>query len=542
MRLLEGLSLTGLVLGTLFFVASLAPSLLPRSFALQGVLSGCSFAAGYGVGAFLAWLWRYLELPVAAPPHLAALKRIGLAACALAAAISLWRASTFQDSVRVLMDLPPVESARPVEVAAIAVMVFIVILVIARLFVALLGAVAGRLGRLIPRRIANVLGAAIAVLVFWMAIDGLLFKGALRVADASFQRFDALIEPDVEKPADPGRTGSLASLVSWQSLGRAGRQFVGSTPSGEDIAALAGGAAMEPIRVYVGLNSAETVEERAALALDEMRRVGAFDRSILVLATPTGTGWIDNAAIEPLEVLHRGDVATVGLQYSYLTSWLSLLFEPAYGSESARALFRVVYDHWTRLPKEDRPRLYLYGLSLGALNSDLSADLYDVLADPFHGAFWVGAPFSTPTWRNATDGREPGSPAWLPRFRDGAVVRFANQDGLADRDSPWGPLRIVFLQYASDPVTFFRPDAFYRVPPWMDRQRGPDVSGALRWFPIVTLLQLGLDMTLATTTPMGFGHVYAPEHHVDPWVAVTQPPGWSDDDLERLKAHYAARE
>src|SRR5690606_10554911 len=135
MRLLEGLSLTGLVLGTLFFVASLAPSLLPRSFALQGVLSGCSFAAGYGVGAFLAWLWRYLELPVAAPPHLAVLKRIGLAACALAAAVFLWRASTFQDSVRVLMDLPPVESARPVEVAAIAVMVFIVILVIARLFV-----------------------------------------------------------------------------------------------------------------------------------------------------------------------------------------------------------------------------------------------------------------------------------------------------------------------------------------------------------------------------------------------------------------------
>ena len=122
------------------------------------------------------------------------------------------------------------------------------------------------------------------------------------------------------------------------------------------------------------------------------------------------------------------------------------------------------------------------------------------------------------------------------------MVRFANQDGLADRDSPWGPLRIVFLQYASDPVTFFRPDAFYRVPPWMDRQRGPDVSGALRWFPIVTLLQLGLDMTLATTTPMGFGHVYAPEHHVDPWVAVTQPPGWSDENLERLKAHYAARE
>ena len=540
MRLLHGLSLAGLVLGTLFFTASLAPSLLPRGFALQGVLSGCSFAAGYGVGVFLTWLWRYLELPVVPEPRLSAMKSLGLAACALAAAFSLWRASNFQDSVRVLMDLPPVERARPAEVAAIAALAFAAILVVARLFVAILGAVAGRLGRRIPRRIANAARAAIAILVFWTAIDGLLFKGALRVVDASFQRFDALIEPDVEKPADPGRTGSLASLVSWQSLGRAGRQFVGSTPSAAHIRALAGGEAMEPIRVYVGLNSAGTVEERARLALAEMRRVGAFDRSILVLATPTGTGWIDTAAVEPLEVLHRGDVATVGLQYSYLTSWLSLLFEPAYGSEAARALFRAVYDHWTGLPREGRPRLYLYGLSLGALNSDLSADLYDVLGDPFDGALWVGAPFSAETWRNATAGRQPGSPAWLPRFRDGSVIRFANQDGLAGRDGPWGPLRIVFLQYASDPVTFFRPDAAWRAPPWLERPRGPDVSDAFRWFPIVTLLQLGLDMALATTSPMGFGHVFAPEHHVEPWVAVTRPAGWSAGDLARLKAHYAA--
>ena len=540
MRLLHGLNLTGLVLGTLFFAASLAPSLLPRGFALQGVLSGCSFAAGYGVGVFLTWLWRYLELPVLPAHRVDILKRVGLVACALAAAVFLWRASDFQASVRVLMGMEPLESERPVEVAVIAAVVFAAILALARIFAALLAVVARWLGRLVPRRIANAVGAAIVILLFWTAIDGLLFQGVLRVADASFQRFDALIEPDVEKPASPDRTGSLASLVSWQSLGRAGRQFVGSTPGAGDIAALAGGDATQPVRVYVGLNSAETVEERAGLALAEMRRVGAFDRSVLVLATPTGTGWVDAAAIAPLEVLHRGDVATVALQYSYLASWLSLLFEPAYGSESARALFRAVYDHWTTLPAGDRPRLYLYGLSLGALNSDLSTDLYDVLGDPFDGALWVGPPFSSRTWSNATAGRRLGSPAWLPRFRDGSVIRFANQDGLAQPAGPWGPLRIVFLQYASDPVTFFRPDAFYRAPPWMEGRRGPDVSGALRWFPIVTQLQLGLDMMLATTTPIGFGHVYAPEHHVDPWVEVTRPTGWSAGDLARLKAYFAA--
>lgn len=542
MEVLQGLDLAGLVLGTLFFAASLAPSLLPRGFLPQGVLSGFSFAAGYGVGAFVTALWAYLELPAMARERVIMLKRIGLVACPLAMAIFLWRASDFQDSVRVLMGLVPAGGNRAVEIVIIAVVVFAVILALTRVVALLLGFLARKLGQLVPRRVANVAGATIIVLLGWMAIDGLLFKGALRVVDTSFRRFDALIEPDVAQPVEAHRTGSPASLVSWRGLGRAGREFVSATPQAQDIAALSSGATMEPLRVYVGLNAAKTVEERANLALAEMLRVGAFERSILVLATPTGTGWVDPAAIEPLEVLHRGNVATVALQYSYLSSWLSLLTEPGYGSESAQALFRAVYHHWTNLPKEERPRLYLYGLSLGALNSDLSADLYDVLGDPFDGALWVGPPFSSRTWSNATRGRQPGSPAWLPLFRDGSVIRFANQGGLADGQSDWGPLRIVYLQYASDPVTFFQPAAAWRAPPWMEEPRGPDVSDELRWFPIVTLLQLGLDMALATTTPMGFGHVYAPEHHIDPWVEVTQPQGWSAEALASLRTHYATME
>lgn len=535
------LSAAGVLLGTLFFIASLAPSLLPRSFVLQGALSGCSLAVGYGVGVLLAWLWAYLELPL---PPARITRRLGavvLAACTVAAAIFLWRASTFQDSVRILMDMPPVESGRPVEVAVIALVVFVLLVALARGFALILRVVSGRLSRWIPRRIANALGLILVVSLFWTAIDGLLFRAAMRMVDTSFQRFDALMEPDVEKPSRDDRTGSLASLVSWQQLGRAGRQFVAATPTAAELGALAGTEAMEPIRVYVGLNSAETVEERAELALAELLRVGAFDRSVLVVATPTGTGWVDPSAIDTLEALHRGNAATVALQYSYLSSWLALLFEPAYGAESARALFRAIYDHWTGLPTNRRPRLYLYGLSLGALNSDLSNDLYDVLEDPFDGALWVGAPFSTRTWRGVTSGRQPDSPAWLPHFRDGSVIRFANQSGLAVEGARWGPIRIVFLQYASDPVTFFRPDASYRAPPWLEGERGPDVSGAFRWFPIVTLLQLGLDMALATTTPMGFGHVYAPEHHIDPWVAITRPEGWSETELENLKARFKAR-
>ncbi|MHB8968851.1 MAG: alpha-L-rhamnosidase-related protein [Pirellulaceae bacterium] len=55
-------SYVGLVVATLLFAASLTPSLLPRHFAVQGLLSGLALAVGYGVGVFSVWLWDYLEL------------------------------------------------------------------------------------------------------------------------------------------------------------------------------------------------------------------------------------------------------------------------------------------------------------------------------------------------------------------------------------------------------------------------------------------------------------------------------------------------
>jgi uncharacterized membrane protein len=71
----------------------------------------------------------------------------------------------------------------------------------------------------------------------------------------------------------------------------------------------------------------------------------------------------------------------------------------------------------------------------------------------------------------------------------------------------------------------------------MKSPRGPDVSADLQWYPIVTMLQLALDMAVATNTPMGYGHVYAPEHYVEAWVAVTDVRHWSPEALARLKDH-----
>jgi uncharacterized membrane protein len=295
------------------------------------------------------------------------------------------------------------------------------------------------------------------------------------------------------------------------------------------------------VRVYVGLAGGGTAQARAGLALDELKRQHGFERKVLVVITPTGTGWIDPAAMDTVEYLHHGDVASVAMQYSYLNSPLSLLFQPEYGAAAARALFAEIYGYWTTLPKDRRPKLYLHGLSLGALNSEKSAELFETIGDPITGALWSGPPFESRNWRSITDNRNQGSPAWLPEFRDGRFVRFMNQNGpTVPADTPWGPMRVVYLQYASDAITFFAYRDAYQAPAWMSAPRGPDVSPKLRWYPVVTMLQLGLDMAVANGTPMGFGHVYAPEHYVDGWVAVTDVRDWSADALVQLKSHLAA--
>ncbi len=536
-RFLRSLSVVGLILGTLFFALSLTPSLVPRPFTMQGLLSGMAVAAGYGLGVLGRWLWHYIELPVARGRSRWVLKGLlGLVCLGIAIAF-LIQASEWQNSVHALMGLPPVETSRPFSVGLIASTVFVVLLLFARLFTLTTHVVSSKLNRIVPPRLSAAVAVCFSLYVFWTLANGVMARSAMNAFDKSFSQLDALIEAEVDAPWNPLRTGSASSLIAWQDLGRQGRRFVGSGPNRNDIESVTGLPAREPIRVYVGLNSADNMVQRAELALAELKRVGAFERSILVITTPTGTGWVDPGATNSAEYLHHGDIASVAVQYSYLPSWLSLLAQPDYGADTAKTVFRTIYDHWRTLPVDNRPRLYLHGLSLGALNSEHSADMWDIVGDPLHGALWSGPPFRSPTWRWVMNNRDPDTPAWLPRFRDGSVIRFANQHTrLADFDAPWGPLRIVYLQYASDPVTFFDPFAFMREPAWLSGERGHDVTPSLRWFPVVTMLQLAVDIAAADQSPPGFGHVYATEHYIDAWRAISEPAGWDEAGIAKLKS------
>ncbi len=539
-RLWSSFSFVGLALGTLFFSASLSPSLLPRHYAVQGVLSGLALAIGYGLGVSAAWLWRYLGLPEPRAKLERVCRQITTIGVVLIVVLFLWRATVWQNSVRTLMEMPPIESAYAPYVAGIALLVGILLIGLARVFRMTCNFTDRQLRRFLPPRVASFLSAVIVIVILLTVTNKLMLRQLLVAADAVFLELDNRIEDGIEQPLDAMVSGSPESLIAWDSIGRRGKVFVVAGPTQEELTEFSGRDALRPLRVYVGLDCGETPQERAELALAELIRVGAFQRSVLVVATPTGTGWLDPGAVDTLEFLHGGDTAIVAMQYSYLPSWITILVDPEGSRETAQALFDAVYGHWTTLAGHTRPKLYLHGLSLGALGSETCADLFTLFEDPIQGGVWSGPPFPSTKWAAMTRSRNPDSPAWLPTFRDGSMVRFTGRDSTLDQaGNRWGPMRFVYIQYPSDPMTFFSPDLALHRPDWLNGERGPDVSPYLTWYPIVTFLQIAFDIPMATSVPHGYGHNMAAASYIDAWTEVTHPDNWSADDTARLKERFA---
>ena len=530
-------SRVGLVVGAFFFSLSLFPSLLPRAGWAQGVVSGITLAIGYGLGTGVSGLWRYLQVP-AVPARVGRLiLRITSGLAGLAAVVTIWRFVGWQNDLRSLFGMPSIGPAVWVQIAVVTPFVAALLLVLGRAVRWLFHWVIGRLRRLLPPRLALTLGLVTGGLLLWLLWSGVLVQGFWGVANSTFAPRDYLDKPGSVQPTSLERSGSPQSLVTWKSLGREGRAFVSGGPNEQDLTKASPEVpAEEPIRVYVGMRSADTLQQRADLLLAELKRTGAFDRKVLVVATTTGSGFLDPAAVDPLEYLWHGDTAIAGMQYSYLPSWLSLLADQQNVQETAQVEFRTIATYWETLPEDSRPQLYLYGLSLGSFGVESILTSVDLLNEPISGAFMSGPPFVNRLHAELTALREPSSPAWRPVYQDGRTVRFtAQQPALESLPGPWGPSRLAYLQHGSDPVVFFSGRLMLHKPEWLaSGQRAPDVTPWFTWTPVVTFWQVAMDLPAAGSVPWGYGHLYPPSENVPAWVAVTRPPGWTDAQLTAL--------
>lgn len=537
-KYLRGYSVPCLMLGLIFFTASLTPTMLPRGPEVQGILGGIVTALGYLLGRSLQLLWQAADMPRLSAQLLRWLT-IGLALIALP--LFVWALASnlgWQNDLRVKMGIPEADAGHILLILLTAVGTLAAAFAIGTFIALLFKGIRAQFYRWMPPRRANILGVVVVVLILTVLTRDGILNSVMTGLDDSYETAQRLFEDAPPPPSGDEITGSSASLIDWSAMGEPGRDFVTTGPDAAAISAFTGKPAVDPIRVYVGRANAETQQQRADLALAELIRVGGFEREVLIVTSPTGTGWMDPGAHDPVEYMHNGDIATVGAQYSFLQSPLALIFETDSGLDQATALLETVHAYWKTLPADKRPRLYVHGLSLGAWSSMYATNLFRLVDDPIDGAFWAGPPFPSAFWNYVQNARNPGSPWMLPQIEDGSLVRYASHyTDAATAPAEWGPMRIVFLQYSSDPVVFYDPWSLLRPPQWMHDAPAPDSSRHIRFLPIVTQFQLALDMALSFGAPPGHGHAYYAVDYISPWVEVTAPAEWSAADSERLKHH-----
>jgi uncharacterized membrane protein len=546
--LLRPPTLAGTAVALLFWWWSLDPSMLPRSWSAQGVVSGLSAAIGYLLGTLaghgVAAVLRRLGRTPAPRARRRAWVALGVAgAVVVVAGLALWPG--WQNQQRDLVDLEHVSPAVLAPMAAVTLVLFGLLLLVGRLVghgVVLFDRV---LARRLPRLLAHAVTAAVLVVAAVLVTRDVAVDGFVDWANRRFGEVDTTTAPGVVAPTTPTASGSPASLVPWATLGEYGRAFVARATTPAELRAFhgPGGQVRQPIRVYAGLRSAGSADERAALAVRELERTGAFDREVLGVVTTTGTGWVDPNAASAVEYLHRGDTALAGLQYSYLPSWISFLVDREEAAEAGTALYRHVHRRWSQLPAGDRPRLVIFGESLGSYGAeaafrghDAATSLTNLVAGA-DGALFTGPTASNHIWDQFTDEREPGSPVWRPVFDGGTKVQFANRpDDLERPDAGWRHPRVLYVHHPSDPVGNATLAAFWERPEWTDRPQGYDVPARAGWYPIVTGLQEVADLIAGFSAPSGYGHNYGIDFPTG-WAAVVPPAEWTAADTARLQRH-----
>jgi uncharacterized membrane protein len=529
--------LVGIIVGLMFVWASLSPSLLPRGPILQGVVSGVAGAVGYGLGSLLGAAARRVLRRDPSRRTMRIAWQVTAVVGPLVTAVLLFFGARWQLRVHRLLDVPPPHPPTYLVTIVLVVVAAVALIQLARGVRWLARRTTDLLDRHLARGLAEVLSVIAVVVLLVLFADGVLGRAFFWGADAFARAVDQAMEEDLGPPASPLRSGGPGSLVAWEDLGAKGRHFVATGPTTEDLEATTGREVLEPIRVYIGLASAETDRERAELAVAELERVGAADRSVVVLAIPTGTGWLDPKPADSLEYLHAGDTAIVAAQYSYLPSWLSFLVDVARAREAGRIVFNEIHEWWEELPEDARPRLVVFGESLGSLGAEGAFSSEADLRNRTDGALFIGPPNSNELWREFVAHRDPGSPERLPVYDGGETVRFAARaEDLWRPGEDWETPRVVYLQQASDPVVWWTPRVILRQPDWLREPRGEDVLGDMQWFPVVTFVQLSVDLLNGYTIDTeGYGHRYG-DVTIDAWLAVAPPEDWDDADRPAIEA------
>jgi uncharacterized membrane protein len=321
------------------------------------------------------------------------------------------------------------------------------------------------------------------------------------------------IEPAYSKPPEsPYVSGGPKSISPFFEVGLQGRRFLTDVVTPDLIESTLGEQARKhPIRAFVGVNSEPLYPSgRSEMMLDELDRLGAFDREYLLLVCPTGTGWVDQTMIESAELLTRGDIATACIQYGRGPSFLEVQ-KVHLGRTQFRGLLWGVKMRLDGMPQEKRPKVLVFGESLGSWSSSDVVMHQGIEGFDHYGidnALWFGL-VGLAKWSKT--GMRQGSSALVPPGTVEAFDNFGEYEKLSqgERDK----LRAVIVDHDNDPIAQMSFRWAVKRPPWLTgTARGRNVPEGMRWVPLITFVQIMVDAMNAMRTVPGhfksFGHDY----------------------------------
>ena len=525
------ISLIGVVGALVMYGVSVSPSLLARSWQWHAVASGVLSAVGYIVGLtiqrFYALVVPRLGVEITAPQSVSIAFR-----AVLLLGFFLWFLRWLLQSYRERKRANHLVGMRGETLGEYllgTVCAFILML-------ALLGIAWGLqwIGRTIVSVLSQwmhmVFALALSLLILVVIVYALTSQVLLKLGINFFTRHARKMNNRTAKgivqPQVPERSGSPQSRSSWRAVGGQGRGFLGRGPSRTDIEAVTGCSAMEPIRVYAGMpEEGQSLQNAADLVVEELHRTGAFDRAVILIATSTGSGWVDEWQVQPLEYLTCGNCATASMQYSFVPSSINFLTDLDVSEEAAVILFETIRRAVDEIPEDRRPALFVCGESLGAYASQhVFSGIVDVLSRT-DGALWVGTPAFTPMHAELTAIRHRGSPEVAPVVANGRHVRFVNvpenlwADVYCRELGDWNYPSVVYAQHPSDPVVWWNSELVWHKPDWISEKVDGDVSPHMQYTRGATYIQVLVDMPVAGTAPGGHGHTYH-EELIPLWEAI----------------------
>ncbi len=329
----------------------------------------------------------------------------------------------------------------------------------------------------------------------------------------------------VDAPPNDHVSGGPSSGIPYDTLARDGRRFVSLRTPAEQIRSV-DGEAIEPIRVYAGLHSADTVEERVELALDDLERLGGFDRGTLLIMSPAGSGYADYVAAEAIECFTQGDCASVVVQYGVLPSMLSLP-RVGLGAKTVRLLLDGILDRLAG--RSSAPRILMYGESLGARVAQEALQLSPARVDEQGRVDGIDALVSVGT---------PGGPSLRNDLLHSPDVvhldRWAQMKG--DESA-----QLWFIDHDADPVTRWDGELSWRDPYWLKGVRGRNVPDDMAWMPVLTWWQVIFDLVFAAQQQSGVFHSVGHDYRADLAPVLARVLG-SEVDVDKVAALLARRE